>query len=120
MSRIYTPSGPDILKGRRFTLNFQVFESHDSTGTDIDTVSSKGDYILFSHNGKAYMNYKNRLDSLSYTTHNDSVSFGDTPFKVTKIRPGVIELYQNEENAHGDYNRVTYFLSDDNMQDRYK
>lgn len=99
------------LKGHKFSLVYQLFESHDATSTEIDTVRNHGDYILFSPQGKAYMNFKGNLDSIAYVFPNSkSVSFGDTPFIITYLGKGYYKLYQNEEEANGDYNRVTYLL----------
>jgi hypothetical protein len=106
---IQTESSP--LKGHKFLLKYQLFESHDGTGTDIDTVSHQGDYIFFSLDGKAYMNFKGKLDSIAYNfPTKQSVGFGDTPFVITSLGNGSYKLYQNEQTANGDYNRVTYLL----------
>jgi hypothetical protein len=104
---------PDIelLKGTKFVLEYQVFQSHDQTGTDIDTVRNDGDYILFSATGEAYMNYKEQLDSIQYAFPNkESVSFGDAPFTITNLGHGLVKLSQNEKESNGDYNSVVYFL----------
>jgi hypothetical protein len=99
------------LKGHKFSLVYQLFESHDTAGTAIDTVRNHGDYILFSQQGQAYMNFKDKLDSIAYVfPDGKSVSFGDTPFIITYLGKGFYKLYQNEEEANGDYNRVTYLL----------
>jgi len=104
-----------LLKGNKYFLKYQAFASHDKEGTDIDTVSNEGDYIVFSDNGIAYMYFKGSYDSLSYTLiDKNAVSFGDTPFVVKNLGNGYISLYQNEEEANGDYNRVTYLLKEDN------
>jgi hypothetical protein len=107
-------AGNSSLKGHKFLLKYQLFESHDNKGTDIDTVSHQGDYIFFSSHGKAYMNFNGKLDSITYNfPTKQSVGFGDTPFTITNLGNGFYKLYQNEQTATGDYNRVTYLLSKD-------
>lgn len=104
---------PDLLsvRGGRFILKYQAFASHDKTGTDIDTVSHLGDYIVFALNGKAYLNFNGEKDTVAYTfVGNNSISFGDTPFVIKSIGHDFYTLCQNEEEANGDYNRVTYYL----------
>ena len=102
------------LKGSKFFLNYQAFVSHDKNSTEIDTVSNPGDYIEFAENGKAYMYFKGQLDSLDYYfTENGNVSFGDTPFLIKDLANGIYSLSQNEVEANGNYNSVTYMLQKD-------
>ncbi|KAA5532565.1 hypothetical protein F0919_17435 [Taibaiella lutea] len=99
------------IKGNTFILEYQVFESHDKSTTETDTVRHPGDYIYFSAEGKAYMNYKGKPDSIDYFfPDRKSVSFGDTPFKIIILDNGFFKLYQDETEANGDYNKVTYLL----------
>jgi hypothetical protein len=99
------------IKGFTFILVYQLFESKDHSATQIDTVRHPGDYIFFSDGGKAYMNYNGRLDSIDYFfPDKQSVSFGDTPFAIINIGRGFITLFQDEQEANGDYNRVSYLL----------
>jgi len=111
-SDLTTSSSPNkVFKGFKFNLLYQVFESHDATGTNIDTVRHPGDLIYFAPNGTAYIKYNNNNDSIGYQLiGNDSLSFGDTPFLVTAQGNGYYTLYQNEEEPNGDYNRVTYLV----------
>ena len=109
------------LKGSKLFLNSQIFVSHDSKSTEIDTVSNEGDYIEFGENGVAYMFYKGKLDSLRYYfTDNNQVSFGDTPFKIKSLGDGYYSLYQKELEKNGDYNTVTYTLKKDNNNLSFK
>jgi hypothetical protein len=107
-------SAPASLKGHKFLLEYQAFASHDKEGTSEDTVSNKGDYILFAVNGNAYLHFKGQSDSIGYRLSNpNTMSFGDTPFQITSLGNGLFSLYQNEEEVNGDYNRVTYLLKED-------
>lgn len=108
------------LKGSKFFLLYQAFASHDVEGTSIDTVKNEGDYILFSDNGKAYMNFKGQNDSIEYKfVQDNSITFGDTPFVIVNIGNGYFTLYQNEEEKNGDYNRVTYLLKKEEKELSY-
>jgi hypothetical protein len=105
----------ESLKGSKFMLKYQAFASHDKEGTNIDTVKNEGDYIIFSENGTAYMYFKGKYDSIHFDIlGKNEVSFGDTPFVVKNLGNGYFTLYQNEEEPNGDYNRVTYYLKEDN------
>lgn len=107
----HAASGNTSITGNKFSLLYQAFESHDKDGTNIDTVRNADDYILFASDGKAYMMFKGRLDSIPYYfPDKTSVSFGDTPFIITDMGDGLFRLYQNEQETNGDYNRVTYLL----------
>lgn len=99
---------------RNWKFKAQYFASHDSVGTDVDTIRGNGnDYLYFAENGKAYSHFKGILDTTEYKfIGGDSISFGDTPFRIIRRDDGQIELYQNEEEANGDYNRVHYILSE--------
>ena len=99
------------LKGHRFLLKLQIFESRDTTSSSSDSISNPGDYIVFSQSGIAYINYKNQLDSIDFKMiAQDSLSFGDTPFRIIKQSLNTYYLYQNQEEINGDYNRTTYVL----------
>lgn len=100
-----------ILTDNKWHIKSQFFASHDSAATDFDTVqANEGDYISFQENNKAYCYFKGVHDTLEYKIiGTDSISFGDTPFKITFNRDQV-EFYQNEEEKNGDYNRVRYAL----------
>ncbi|KAA5533641.1 hypothetical protein F0919_13980 [Taibaiella lutea] len=109
------------LKGSRLFLNCQIFVSHDSKSTEVDTVSNQGDYIEFGENGVAYMFYKGKMDSLHYYfTDNNKVSFGDTPFEIKSLGNGYYSLYQKELEKNGDYNSVTYNLKKDDKNYSFK
>ena len=110
-------SQAEILIGARFTLEYQAFESHDKENTQIDTTKNEGDYIVFSNDGTAYIHFKGKYDLLRFNIiDKNKISFGDTPFVVKNLGNGYFNLYQNEEESNGDYNRVTYLLKEDNDQ----
>ena len=110
------PSQPK-LSGTKFTVLQQIFASHDAHGTDTDTIKGKiGDYIQFDDNGLAYTFFDNKYDTLEYKIIGaDTLSFGDTPFKIERSEDNVIVLYQQEMESNGDYNSVWYHIAyDDN------
>lgn len=109
------------LKGSKLFLSNQIFVSHDSKSTDIDTVSNSGDYIEFGENGVAYMFFKGKLDSLNYYfTEDNKLSFGDTPFEIKDSGNDCYTLYQKETEQNGDYNSVTYMLQKADQQLSFK
>jgi|GEM_PF-2053340 len=104
---------PNHLAGQRWLILQQCFASHDRESTLLDTVRAHpGDYIDFAGNGLAYGCFLGLHDTLEYELlGRDSLSFGDTPFRVIRNDNGNLVLYQNEEEKNGDYNRAVYILS---------
>ncbi len=102
------------IHNRTWQFKAQYFASHDRAGTDVDTIRGNGnDYLYFDDNGKAYSHFKGILDTTEYKLiGKDSISFGDTPFLIIRRDDDQIELYQNEEETNGDYNRVHYIISE--------
>jgi len=107
------------IVGRQFNIVSQTFASHDAEGTDKASIDGKiGDYIIFSENGDVYTKFDNKVDTMHYKlVGTDSLSFGDTPFKI-EIKDDIsVVLYQNEEETNGDYNAVWYNLEFSNKLD---
>lgn len=112
------PAYPN-LPGKKWHIQSQYFASHDEKGTDRDTVQGRpDDYIDFRPGGIAYCYFNGQYDTLEYKLiGKDSISFGDTPFSISIIHnPDHIQLFQNEEEKNGDYNRVWYILSQDKKE----
>lgn len=105
-------AAPTELSGTRWKIKKQSFASHDAKGTDIDSIiGKKGDFIIFQNDGHAYCYFDNKHDTLQYKMIGpDSITFGDTPFAVRSLSANSIELYQNEEESNGDYNRIWFIL----------
>lgn len=123
ISQIHNNKKSSLLKiqieGKRWQIQNQSFASHDINGTDIDSISGlPGDYIDFKSNGLVYTFFDGKYDTMEYKLiGKDSISFGDTPFLITKNGLNSIQLYQNEEEPNGDYNRVIYRLISDRKEE---
>ncbi|RYE56341.1 MAG: hypothetical protein EOP48_08235 [Sphingobacteriales bacterium] len=107
-------SNPATIQ-QRWHIKQLCYASHDAQSTDLDTFNGKADdYVSFRPDGSVHCYFNGVYDTLSYTLlGSDSISFGDTPFRITIATEERLELYQNEQEQNGNYNRVHYILTAD-------
>lgn len=107
-----TDNAANIRLSGNWKICRQSFASHDEKSTDTETIEGKqGDFIFFDQEGRANCFFNNKADTLEYKlVGKDSISFGDTPFSIRRLPGNRVELYQNEEENNGDYNRMWIIL----------
>jgi len=103
---------------QRWHIEQLYYASHDAKSTDLDTFRGRvDDYVSFSPDGAVHCYFNGIHDTLYYTLlGQDSVSFGDTPFRIMLANDNRVELYQNEQEQNGDYNRVHYILTAEQLR----
>lgn len=97
------------LTGCTWKLRQQVYTNHDLSGTDSNTIKGTSkDYIRFETDGKAYVHYQGNIDTLAYRLAGNQLYMGNqAPYQVKVTSDQThLDLYQNEEETNGNYNRI--------------